>query len=225
MRLIDTHIDIDAPAHVVWKIMDDLPAYPEWNKIVVSLTGRTTLDKFVTLDFRPEGLIPMPMKSRITRVVPLRELRWQKVVPGIMRAEHIFILKPTGPNTCRFINREYFSGLMAALIWKKLDPSLHKGYNEMNLALKSRAEAHYAAELAGSSQAVTDSEATLSVPNQFSGSEACSVDKLHPSLKQASQTGAEEFGGGTLHCQCKQDKVEVSVTEQCSHNHLCGCSA
>ncbi|MBV9945620.1 MAG: S-(hydroxymethyl)glutathione synthase, partial [Myxococcales bacterium] len=32
------------------------------------------------------------------------------------------------------------------------------------------------------------------------------------------------FAGGTLRCQCSTNAVEVSVTGQCAHNHVCGCT-
>jgi S-(hydroxymethyl)glutathione synthase len=34
---------------------------------------------------------------------------------------------------------------------------------------------------------------------------------------------ADGFTGGTLHCKCS-DPVEVSVSAQCAHNHVCGCT-
>jgi S-(hydroxymethyl)glutathione synthase len=47
---------------------------------------------------------------------------------------------------------------------------------------------------------------------------------IHPSVDQGIQSGASDFAGGVLRCKCSQDQVEVSVSGQTAHNHVCGCS-
>ena len=65
MRVMETQIDIDTPAHIVWNIFDDLEKYPEWNKLVPELKGRTTLDEKLQVDFRPEGQKPQVFKPKL----------------------------------------------------------------------------------------------------------------------------------------------------------------
>lgn len=48
--------------------------------------------------------------------------------------------------------------------------------------------------------------------------------KIHPAVDNGVNAGSEQFSGGTLHCHCAADRVEVTVSAQCLHNHLCGCS-
>ena len=47
---------------------------------------------------------------------------------------------------------------------------------------------------------------------------------IHPQVDNGVQQGKADFGGGTLHCHCAQDKVEVTIKGQTAHNHVCGCS-
>ena len=47
---------------------------------------------------------------------------------------------------------------------------------------------------------------------------------LHPSIDNGIQPGSDSFTGGKLTCHCKADPVEVTVTSQSAHNHVCGCS-
>ena len=47
---------------------------------------------------------------------------------------------------------------------------------------------------------------------------------IHPSVDQGIKSAASDFSGGTLKCNCSQDQVEVSVSAQTAHNHVCGCS-
>jgi len=47
---------------------------------------------------------------------------------------------------------------------------------------------------------------------------------LHPSIDNGIQAGSDSFSGGTLTCHCDVNPVEVTVTSQSAHNHVCGCS-
>lgn len=51
-----------------------------------------------------------------------------------------------------------------------------------------------------------------------------SAIKIHPAVDGGLRPAAEGFAGGTLRCKCSQDRVEVAVTGQCAHNHVCGCT-
>ncbi len=49
--------------------------------------------------------------------------------------------------------------------------------------------------------------------------------KLHPRLDNGYQYEADaNFSGGTLHCLCEHNPVEVHIGAQTGHNHACGCS-
>ena len=47
---------------------------------------------------------------------------------------------------------------------------------------------------------------------------------IHPSVDQGMKPAADNFSGGTLRCKCSSDPVQVSVSSQCAHNHVCGCT-
>ena len=47
---------------------------------------------------------------------------------------------------------------------------------------------------------------------------------IHPSVNHGIKPGNSDFNGGTLTCHCNKQKVEITVTSQCSHNHVCGCT-
>lgn len=51
-----------------------------------------------------------------------------------------------------------------------------------------------------------------------------STPSLHPAIDNGIQPGSDSFAGGTLHCHCSSDRVEVTVGAQTAHNHACGCS-
>jgi S-(hydroxymethyl)glutathione synthase len=47
---------------------------------------------------------------------------------------------------------------------------------------------------------------------------------IHPAVDQGIKPAAPNFAGGKLLCRCPDRKVEVTVTAQCAHNHVCGCT-
>jgi S-(hydroxymethyl)glutathione synthase len=47
---------------------------------------------------------------------------------------------------------------------------------------------------------------------------------IHPAVDNGVQPGSSNFAGGTLQCKCASNPVEVSITAQCAHNHVCGCT-
>jgi S-(hydroxymethyl)glutathione synthase len=47
---------------------------------------------------------------------------------------------------------------------------------------------------------------------------------IHPAVDNGVKAGAPNFSGGTLACKCASDPVEVTLTSQTAHNHVCGCT-
>jgi len=48
--------------------------------------------------------------------------------------------------------------------------------------------------------------------------------KIHPSVDGGLKPASKSFAGGTLSCNCSQNKVEIAIKGQCAHNHVCGCT-
>jgi S-(hydroxymethyl)glutathione synthase len=51
-----------------------------------------------------------------------------------------------------------------------------------------------------------------------------STVKIHPAVDNGLKPAASNFSGGTLQCNCTQNKVEVQIKGQVAHNHVCGCT-
>lgn len=47
---------------------------------------------------------------------------------------------------------------------------------------------------------------------------------IHPAVDNGVRPGRPDFGGGKLYCKCGSDRVEVTVSSNSAHNHVCGCS-
>ncbi len=52
-----------------------------------------------------------------------------------------------------------------------------------------------------------------------------SAISIHPSVDGGIRSvQVENFSGGTLTCKCATNPVQVQVSSQCAHNHVCGCT-
>ena len=61
-------------------------------------------------------------------------------MPGLFGGEHSFVIQPLRENRVRFVQKEAFRGLLVPLVARSLDNSTLRGFEEMNRALKDRAE-------------------------------------------------------------------------------------
>jgi len=51
-----------------------------------------------------------------------------------------------------------------------------------------------------------------------------STFSIHPAVDKGIKPAKRNFKGGVLRCKCASDPVEVTLTSQTAHNHVCGCS-
>ena len=47
---------------------------------------------------------------------------------------------------------------------------------------------------------------------------------IHPAVDNGVMPVSPNFSGGTLHCKCASNPVEVTITTQSAYNHVCGCT-
>jgi hypothetical protein len=61
-------------------------------------------------------------------------------VKGLFDGEHSLTIQQLGENRVRFVQSEAFNSLLVRLLARSLDKSTRRGFEEMNRALKVRAE-------------------------------------------------------------------------------------
>ena len=84
----------------------------------------------------------MSFRPTVLVAEPNRELRWlgHLWLPGLFDGEHSISIEPLAEKRVRFLRRERFRGLLLPLLSKMLDGDTRRGFEEMNRALKLRAE-------------------------------------------------------------------------------------
>ena len=142
MKELHSQIEIEAPAEHVWQLLTDFAAYPEWNPFIRRVNGRPEVDEQLVVRMRPSGTRGLTFRPTVMTVEPNRQLRWlgHLLVPGLFDGEHIFEIEELARDRVLFVQREVFKGLLVPLLARSLDRDTQRGFEEMNRALRERAE-------------------------------------------------------------------------------------
>ena len=142
MKHLRTETEIEAPVEHVWEVLTDFASYHQWNPFIRSISGQPVPRERLEVRLEPPGGRGMTFKPKVLNAEPNRELRWlgHLLVPGLFDGEHSFTIQPLEENRTRFIQREAFKGLLVPLFARSLDNNTRRGFEEMNRALKERAE-------------------------------------------------------------------------------------
>jgi hypothetical protein len=141
-KQLHAQIDIHASSERVWQVLTDFAAYPDWNPFITQSSGRARVGERLTNRMQPVGGRAVTLRPTVLEADPGRRLRWlgRLLVPGIMDAEHTFTIDPLGDGQVRLVQHERFSGLLVPFLGRSLDRHTLPAFEQMNQALKRRAE-------------------------------------------------------------------------------------
>ncbi|VVB88316.1 Polyketide cyclase / dehydrase and lipid transport [uncultured archaeon] len=142
MKQLRTELEINAPAERVWQLLTDFASYPQWNPFIRRASGEPRKGAQLQVYLQPSGAKGMTFQPKVLKAEPARELRWlgHFLIPGLFDGEHIFTIEPLEAGHVRFVQREIFTGILVSLFSRWLSKDTRRGFEEMNQALKSRAE-------------------------------------------------------------------------------------
>ena len=142
MKELRSEVTINAPPSESGKLLTDFGSFSNWNPFMQLASGKLAVEEKLVVYLKPPGGMGMSFKPRVLKVEPNREFRWlgHSVMPGIFDGEHIFEIDPVGDASCRFVQHEEFRGILVIPMLAMIGKSTGRGFNEMNQALKARAE-------------------------------------------------------------------------------------
>lgn len=142
MKEVRREIEINSYPENVWKILTDFATYDQWNPFINKIVGLPTEGSKIDIYIETPSGKNRKYSPRITKIEEGRELRWsgKSSLPGFLNAEHIFTIEELQPERVRFVQREVFDGLLTRVFGKGLDTDVRQGFQDMNDALKKRAE-------------------------------------------------------------------------------------
>jgi len=137
MPEISEAIDVPASPAVVWTVLTEIDAYPQWNTLL-AIRGDLAVGETVAVRLSMPGLPTVPLSPEITAVDPERALCWRSRLFGV-EAEHAFLLEPRPDGTTRFVQTEQFGGPMAGPVLRRFERRIRRGFEQMNVGLRRRA--------------------------------------------------------------------------------------
>ena len=142
MREIVTHVEIEAPAELVWEVLTNFEAYPEWNSLFWPKRGMLKPGSPFRFRLRLGRALGLHLQARIHKAEPGRELCWQgRIPPRLLTGEHYLTLEPLGKERVRFVQREIYTGALVWIYTLVLGSWVRRAYDRMNRELKLRSEA------------------------------------------------------------------------------------
>jgi len=129
---------IAAGPQVIWDLLTNASAYPEWNPAVLGIEGEIREGKTIKLKsiVNPDR----QFKLKVSDVQPPRHMVWSDGMPlGLFRGARSFDVVPRGDGTSEFKMEEVYSGLMAPLITRSI-PDMSDSFDKFADGLKEAAE-------------------------------------------------------------------------------------
>lgn len=143
MRRIRAEVEIEAPAERIFPILTDLAAYPEWNPFTPRVESSLRPGEPIHLHVRLRGPRLSHRVEQVSANEPPARLCWRMKLGAswLLAGERCQELTPLGPGRTRYRNEEIFRGCLAPLVSWLYGSILQRGFDDVALALKKRAEA------------------------------------------------------------------------------------
>ena len=140
-KQLSREILINSSPENVWALITDFKSFPDWNPFIRAASGDIKVGARLKIFIQPSGSRGMTFKPVVQKVEPNRELRWlgRLFLPWLFDGEHALIIEPSEESYVRFTQREKFTGLLVPFA-RSLLSGTARGFEEMNHALKQRAE-------------------------------------------------------------------------------------
>jgi hypothetical protein len=141
-KQIVTEIEIDATPSRVWQVLTDFEKYPTWNPFIKKISGVAARNEKLEVHMPDPRGGTMIFTPTVLAAERDRELRWLGRSEGdVFNGEHRFLIEPIDNNNkVHFTQSEKFTGSMVASLEGWLDTAVKQNFEDMNRALKQRAE-------------------------------------------------------------------------------------
>jgi hypothetical protein len=130
--------EIHAKPEVIWALLTDAPAYPNWNPAVLGIEGRIAPGERIELTSVVDP--KRSFKLKVTEFSPPHTMVWADGMPlGLFKGVRTFRLAPQPDGPTMFSMEEEFSGLLEPMISKSI-PDMTESFELFADGLKRAAE-------------------------------------------------------------------------------------
>lgn len=138
---IEHRIGVQAPADVIWSLIHDLAGWERWNPLYTRATGDIRIGQAISATLALPGEQPREIHPVILDWVPNEQLHWKlSMLGGFIRTVRYLEIEQLAEQSCIISNGEIFGGMMGPSLARRLGTRIHRGFRQMNEALKAEAE-------------------------------------------------------------------------------------
>jgi hypothetical protein len=143
---IEHRIGIAAPAEVIWEVLGDIAAWPQWNPSYPSVEGELKIGAPLELVERI-GDQDRRVSARVEDWVPDSQILWRaKALGGWVKRLRYHEIEVLAETSCIFSNGEIWDGRYAGYAMKGGRRAYYNAYEALGEALKARVEEVWAAK-------------------------------------------------------------------------------
>jgi hypothetical protein len=141
---LEHRLGVQAPAHVLWTLLVDLPAWQEWNPLYPEAKGVVGFGELLTLTLALPDSRPRTIRPRVIDWAPDEAIHWRaSAVLGLVQITRYLEIEKMSDTGCIFSNGEVYDGLFAGSYRKHMRRKLRAGFTAFGEALRDRAEARW----------------------------------------------------------------------------------
>jgi hypothetical protein len=139
---IEHRLGVQAPADVIWEILEDVPGWAAWNPLYPQASGRVGYGELLKLTLALPGRPAQPIEARIIEWAPGEVIHWRTTaLRGLVTSVRYLEIDVLGEANAIFSNGEIFSGWLAPRAVRPIRGALKQGFAALSEAVKARAEA------------------------------------------------------------------------------------
>ena len=139
---IEHRIGVQASAETIWNILYDLERWQDWNPLYPRAAGVIRIGQPLSLTLAVPGQAAREIAPVVLEWVPNEQLHWKlSLMGGLVKTTRYLEIEQLAETSCIVANGEIIGGLMGPSVAKQAGRAIHRGFREMNEALKARAEA------------------------------------------------------------------------------------
>lgn len=144
---IEHRVGVQAPSDIIWELVYDLSTWKDWNPLYTEAAGEVRIGSTLTLKMELPGEKPMTIQPTVLEWVPREQLHWRlKMMGGLVSNTRYIEIESLGEASCIVSNGEIFGGFLGPQAAKRVGGKVWRGFEAMNEALKSAAEARWQAQ-------------------------------------------------------------------------------
>jgi hypothetical protein len=138
---VEHRVGVQAPASVIWEIISDVAAWPQWSGIYPRAAGKIGFHEKLSLTLALPGAKPRELTPVVFDWAPDEAIHWRtRYFRGFAWSVRFLEIEAMHDHGCVFNNGEIYGGLLEPEAFRPIKSALKAGYAAFGEALKERAE-------------------------------------------------------------------------------------